>query len=160
MAAPIAHFISFEVFNLIDGPRRLLSWVWHGAFVSVFGMKMIVYVAVEAFRAMKPWTSANEYAARKPFRAVVAVGSTAVRRRVVVTVGAVGGGSNVDADADLRSCSGSSRCEAKPGNSNEYKIFQPDHIFSSLLRAVIASAARHHREIALRVLVHNTGFLV
>jgi hypothetical protein len=104
-------------------------------------MKTIVYVALEVIRAMKPWASANENTARKPFRPVVAVGSTAIRRGVIVTVGAVGGRSNADADADLRPYFGSGRCEANPSNSNEYKIFQPDHIFSSLSRAVIISAA-------------------
>lgn len=78
-------------------------------------MKMVVYMAVEVIRAMKPWAGANENTARKPFRPVVAVGSTAIRRGVIVTVGAVGGTSNVDADADLlRSYFGRSRCEANP----------------------------------------------
>jgi hypothetical protein len=45
----------------------------------------------------------------------------------------------------LRPRFGSDRCEAKPSNNNEPKIFQPDHIFSSPSHAVIISAAIHHR---------------
>jgi hypothetical protein len=95
---------------------------------------MVVYVAMEIIRAMKPWASADENTARKPFRPVVAVGSTAIRRGVIVAVRAVGGGSNADSDADLRPCFGSGRCEAKPSNNNERKIFQTDHMFSLLSR--------------------------
>jgi hypothetical protein len=84
---------------------------------------MIVYVTMEAIRAMKPWASANENATRKPLRTVVAVRSTAIRRGVIVTVGAVGGRSNADADADLCLYFGSGRYEANPSNSNERKIF-------------------------------------
>jgi hypothetical protein len=160
MAAPITHFISFEVFNFIDGPGGLLSWVWRGASISVFGMKMIVYVAVEVIRAMKPWASANENTARKPFRPVVAVGSTAIRRSIIVTVGTIGGRSHADSDADLRPYFGSGRCEANPSNNNERKIFKPNHIFSSGSSAVISSAASHYRELTLTLGVHNTGFLV
>jgi hypothetical protein len=160
MAAPITHFISFEVGNFIDGPRGLFSWVWRGAFISVFRMEMIVYVTMEVIRTMKPWASANENTARKPFRPVVAVGSTAIRRGVIVTVRAVGGRSNADADADLRPCFGSGRCEANPSNSYERKIFQPDHKFSSLSRAVNTGAARRYRELTLKLGAHNTGFLV
>jgi hypothetical protein len=89
----------------------------------MFGMKMIVYVTMEVIRTMKPWASANENATRKPFRPVVAVGSTAIRRSVIVTIGAVRGRSDADADADLRPCFGSGGCEANPSNSNERKIF-------------------------------------
>jgi hypothetical protein len=46
---------------------------------------MVVYVAMEIIRAMKPWASADENTARKPFRPVVAVGRTAIRRGVIVT---------------------------------------------------------------------------
>jgi hypothetical protein len=106
-------------------------------------MKMIVYVTMEVIRAMKPWARANENTPRKPFRPVVAVGSTTIRRSIIVTVGAVRGRSNADSDANLRPHFGSGRCEANPRNDNERKIFQPNHIFSSVARAVIVSAARH-----------------
>src|ERR1700723_1319198 len=123
--------------------------MWRGAFISVFGMKMVVYVAVEVITAMKPWASADENSARKPFRPVVAVGSTAIRGSVIVTVGAVGGGPNVHADADLRPCVGSGRCEANPGNSNDYKIFQPHH-------NILLNIARGHHQRSKPLLRINT----
>ena len=115
---------------------------------------------MEVIWAMKPWASANENSTRKPFRPVVAVGSAAIRRSVIVTVGAVGRRSNADADADLRPYFGSGRCEANPSHNYERKILQPNHIFSSVSRAVIISAASRYREVTLTVGVHNTGFLV
>jgi hypothetical protein len=130
VAAPITYFISFEVFNLLDGPCGFFSRMWHGAFISVLGMEMVVYVTSEVIRTMKPRASANKNTARKPFRPVVAIRSTGIRRSFIVTVGAVRGRSNADADAYLRPCSGSGRCEANPSNNSEYKIFQPNHMFS------------------------------
>ena len=100
VAAPITHFISFEVGNLIDGLRRLrlIARVWCGTFVPVFGMKMVVDVALEVVRAMKPRASANEDTTCKPFRPVVAVGSTTIRSSIIIPVGTFGGDSDVDAD--------------------------------------------------------------
>jgi len=120
VAAPITHFISFEVGNLVDGLRRLrlIARVWRGAFIPVFGMKMVVDVALEVVRAMKPRAGANEDTARKPFRAVVSIGSAAIRSSVIVTVGAVGGGSNVNCDADLGLCFGSGHREENSSKSS------------------------------------------
>ena len=124
-------------------------------------MKMIIYVTMEVIRAMKPWASADENSTRKPFRPVVAVGSTAIWRSVIVTVGAVGRRSNADADADLRPYFGSGHCEANPNHNNERKIFQCNH-----LCMLLGIARGHHqrrkyyRELTLKVGVHNTGFLV
>jgi hypothetical protein len=68
VAAPVTHFISFEVGNLIDPISRLglLAGLWHVAFIAVFWMKAIIYVALEILRTMKPRTSADEGATRKP----------------------------------------------------------------------------------------------
>jgi hypothetical protein len=65
VAAPISHFVSLEVGDLVHrlpgfrpvatgGPR---------AVVTVIRMEAVIYVAVEPLRAMKPWASANEDAA-------------------------------------------------------------------------------------------------
>jgi len=119
VATPITHFISFEVRNLIDALRRLrfISRMWCRAFVAVFGMITVVYVALEVVRTMKPRASANEDTARKPFCAVISVWSTAVRSGVIVTVWAVWGGSNVDCDADLGLNFGSGHHQTNSGNS-------------------------------------------
>ena len=82
VTASVAHFVAFEVGNLIE----MAVWVgsltsgWHGAVIAVFGMEMVIYVTVEAFRTMKPWARADEDAAGKPLRAVVAVRGAIVRR--------------------------------------------------------------------------------
>ena len=103
MASPIAHFVSFEVGNLIHTISRLgsLAGLRHVAFIAVFGMIAVIYMALEILRAMKPWTSADEDATRKPFRAVVAVGGTAIGRAVIVTIGTFGGYSDFDSDLSL-----------------------------------------------------------
>jgi hypothetical protein len=46
----------------------------------------IIYVPIEVLVAMKPWSGADEYTAGEPLRAVIAVGSTTVRRVVVVAI--------------------------------------------------------------------------
>ena len=67
----------------------------------MIGMKMVIYMASEAFRAMKPRARPNEDATRKPFRAVVAVRSTSVRGNVVITVRTDRRRAYIDPDADL-----------------------------------------------------------
>ena len=108
VATSIAHLISFEVGHLVDGPSGFASiaGVRHGASVSMVGMETIIYVTPEVFVAMKPGAGANEDPAGKPFRAVVAVRSTAIRRGVVVTVRAFRGGSDADSDLSIYSGSG------------------------------------------------------
>ena len=77
VTASIAHFVSFEVLNLVETLSRLGSvaavWPWTG--IAVLGMEMVIYVAVEVFMAMKPRARADEDAAGKPLWAVVAVGA-------------------------------------------------------------------------------------
>jgi len=100
VAASIAHFVSFEVGNLIDRLRRFtfIANVWLCAFIAVLGIETVIYVALEVIRAMEPRASANEDTTRKPFRAVVAVRSASIRSNVIVAVRAVRGDANVNAD--------------------------------------------------------------
>src|ERR1700679_2839644 len=76
----------------------------HWTLITVVGMQTVVYVALESVRAMKPGASANERAARKPFRAVIAVRRTRIWSIVIIAVGACRSGANVDADTDLSLC--------------------------------------------------------
>ena len=89
VTASVAHFVAFEVLNLIEMFIRIgffaTGWLW--AVIAVLGMETVIYVAVEACSAMKPRASANEDAAGKPFWAVVAVGRAVVRRDIIVAVG-------------------------------------------------------------------------
>jgi hypothetical protein len=104
VAAPVPHFIPFEVGNLIDTLCGLgsLAALWSWAFVAMFGMITVIYVAAEVIRAMKPRASTNEDAAAKPFRAVVAVRSAAIGIGVIVSVRTIRGDSDGDADLSLR----------------------------------------------------------
>jgi hypothetical protein len=61
-------------------------------------VEVVVYVAVEVFRPMEPWTSADELSFGEPFRAIVAIGRAGVRGVVVVTVRARGRGAGCDLD--------------------------------------------------------------
>jgi hypothetical protein len=87
-------------------------------------------MTAKVFRAVKPGAGTNEDTACKPFRAVVAVGSTGIRGVVIVSVRASGFGSDVDADLSL--CPRSGRCEAHFSNGgSENKTFESIHKTSS-----------------------------
>jgi hypothetical protein len=118
VTASITLFVSFEVGNLIETLSRLglvaAVWLWAG--IAVLRMETVIYMAAEAFSAMKPWTCANEDATRKPFRAVVSVGGALVRRDVIITVGTFGRDSDFDAYLSLNF--GSRYREADCSNSS------------------------------------------
>jgi len=59
-------------------------------------MEMVVYVTPELGWTMKPRTNSNEYAPGKPLRTIVASGGAGIRRNVIVTIGTVGGRSDLD----------------------------------------------------------------
>lgn len=116
VAPPIPRLIPFEVGDFIESIRwvGLFATCRHWAFITVRRMKMVIHVAPEIGRTMKPRASADEDAVQKPFRAVVTVGSTSVRRSRVVSIGANGGYSDVDADLSL-----GSRGSNRIANSND-----------------------------------------
>src|ERR1039458_3733574 len=68
-----------------------LAVLWQCTFVAVLWVVAIVHMAVEVFVAMKPWSGADKDTAIEPLRAVVAVGSTAIRRVVIETIRTGGG---------------------------------------------------------------------
>jgi hypothetical protein len=102
VATPVPHFVAFEV-RAIDTLClfRFLTGLRHGALVAVGWVEMVIYVAPEIGRAMKPWARANEDAANKPFGTVVAGGGTGVWGDVIVTIRTVGGYSDFDVDLSL-----------------------------------------------------------
>ena len=131
VAAPITHFFSFEVLNLIEtlGRFRPLPNLRHRTFIAMLRMEPVIHVAAEVGRAMKLRAGANEDATGKPFRAVVAVGSAGIRRNVIVSVRADGSHSNFDGDLRLHFRSGYRQEDS--GNSGECKTFESVHNFSS-----------------------------
>jgi hypothetical protein len=136
--APITHFISFEVRNPADRLGRLRFRATRGpwAFIAALRIVSVIHVALELGMAMEPRAGANEHAIGKPFRAVVAVGSTFIRSVVIITVRTLRRDSDVDTDLSL--CFGSHHREADSSHSKYYKKFEPVHEFSSsLVRTVV-----------------------
>jgi len=76
--------------------------------IAVFRMVMVIYVAAEIGRAMKPRADANENASHKPFRTIIAVGSASVRWNIIITVRTVR--SRPDFHGDLSLGVGGSDC--------------------------------------------------
>ena len=97
---------------------------------------MVIYMALEVFRAVIPRASANEHATRKPFRAIVTVWSTTIRSVVIVTVRAFRSRSNVDIDLSLHFRN--SHREADSSQRNYRKKFPSLHKSSSVVvRALV-----------------------
>jgi hypothetical protein len=78
-------------------------------------METVIYLATEALTAMKPRPGTDEGTTRKPFRTIVAGGSTPIRSGVIVPIRAFRGDSNVNADLSLYFRSGYH--EANCGNA-------------------------------------------
>jgi hypothetical protein len=118
VAVSIAHFVWFEVGNLIETSSRigLLATGWPWAVIAVLRMETVIYVAMEVGRAVKPRTRPNEDASYKPFRAIVPIGGAIVRWRIVVAIGTHRRSSDLDAYLSLHR--GSSHREADSGNSS------------------------------------------
>jgi hypothetical protein len=119
MATSIPHFVTFEV-RTIDAFSRLrfLAPLRNWALIAMVGMELVIYMALEFGCAMKPWAGANEDVPVKPFRTVVAGGSTGIRSDVIVTIGTVGSYSDIDADLGLRFGGGGGSHEADSSNSS------------------------------------------
>ena len=86
MTVAVAHFVAFEVFDVVNGSGGVLAAGGIWAVVSVVRMEMIVDVAVKTLRAVEPGANADEDAAVKPLRAVVAVRSAVVGWDVIIAV--------------------------------------------------------------------------
>lgn len=127
VAMPIAHFIPLKVRNLAGTLSRFgfVAAVRPRTVIAMIRMEMVIHVAMEVRRAMKPWAGANEDAVYKPLRPVVAVGSAIIGRNVVVAVGA--NRRNSDFDTYLGMHSGNRDDEADSGNNSECKNLKSVH---------------------------------
>jgi hypothetical protein len=79
----IMHCISMELSAVLSGS---LAARWERPVVAVAIVEMMIDVPVKAFRPVEPRSCANEYAARKPHRAVVTIRRTVIRRSLIVPV--------------------------------------------------------------------------
>jgi hypothetical protein len=118
VAVSIAHFVCFEVGNLIETLSRLglIATGRPWAVIAVLRMETVIYVAMEVGWAVKPWARPNEDTSYKPFRAIVSIGGAVVGRDIVVPVGTHR--RNSDLDAYLSLYCGSSQREADYGNGS------------------------------------------
>jgi hypothetical protein len=133
---PIMHFITFEAGYLIGMlcRFRFLANLWHRSFVAVFRIVLIIYVTLEMFRAVIPRAGANEHTVTKPFWAIVAVGRTAIRRVVIVTIRTLRRRPNVDINLSLYFRSGYR--ETDSSHSSYRKKFASVHKLPSIVLGV------------------------
>jgi hypothetical protein len=66
--------------------RRTLATRWQWPAVALAKVETMIDVSVETTRPMEPGSSTDEYASRKPFRAVITVRSTVIRRNFIIPV--------------------------------------------------------------------------
>ena len=83
MSVRVMHGLTMELRTVID---RVLSTCWKRAMVAMAKIKMVVNVAVEARRSMKPRPGSDKHAPGKPLRPGVAVRRTIVRGSFIVAV--------------------------------------------------------------------------
>jgi hypothetical protein len=80
---------------------------WERPVVALAIVELMIDVAVEVIRPVIPRASADEDAAGKPLRPIIAIRSAVVRRCLVITVGAHRRYSDADTNLCMRFISGS-----------------------------------------------------
>src|ERR1035441_7352200 len=80
VAASIAGFVAVEVVE------ALFAAAGHGTVVAVMGIVAVIDVSVEVFVPVEPGAGANEHAALKPVRTVVAIRGAVVGSVIEVPV--------------------------------------------------------------------------
>jgi hypothetical protein len=85
MSMRVMHGLAMELSPMVDWvlatPRRR-------PVVALAIVKMVVYVAIEVIRPMKPRTSPDKYATGEPFRTVITIRRAGIRGFFVIAVGA------------------------------------------------------------------------
>src|SRR3954452_1619600 len=99
VAVAVAHLVSVEVFgSTVPAFVRPVASMGELTTVAMIRMVVVVDIAVEVLRAMKPGAGADEDTTAKPLGAVVTVGSAMIGRDIVVAVGTRGSNTDVDVD--------------------------------------------------------------
>jgi hypothetical protein len=121
-AVAVVNLVSVEVPGRAVPPlSRPVAVMWVFAVVAVIRMVMVVNIAMEMLGTVKPWAGTDEDAICEPLGTVVAVGSAAIWRGIVVTVGTSRG--HADTDADLRVCPGSTCRNAERSDEDQNDRF-------------------------------------
>lgn len=97
MAAWVMHRLAVKFGTVF---RRTLAAPWHRPAVAFAKVKTMIDMPIEVVGSVKPGSSPDEYTARKPLRAIVAIGSAVIRGNLVISVGT--NGWFPDADRNLR----------------------------------------------------------
>jgi hypothetical protein len=100
----VTHLVSMEIRGRMSD--RMLSTLRERALVAMLDIVVVVYMAAEVFRAVKPRASANKDTSGKPFRTVIPHGSAAIGSVIVITIGAYRWRSYIDRNLRLGSGSG------------------------------------------------------
>ena len=114
---------------------------------------MVVYVAAEVVRTMKPRTSANEDAIHEPFRAVIAVRRTSIGWSFIVSIGTNRRRSNLDADLSI--CGRGGHRQANCRNSSYGEVIECLHKnflenFDVIIRLAVVRRDSKDRRAAIR----------
>lgn len=99
-----ASFIPVEAVMPIAAEVAMFPTMREAAAVAVMRIEAVIHVAVEASRAMEPWTGPDEESIREPFRSVIAIGGAIVWSVVEVAVGTYGFRANIDAKIERHLC--------------------------------------------------------
>jgi hypothetical protein len=97
----------------------------HRTLIAVVRVEVIIHMSPEVFGAVEPWACSDEGTPGKPFRAIVAVRSTAVGSCLVIAVRTIRGCTDADADLSLSAWGGSRETDA--GHSGQRKQFNSIH---------------------------------
>ena len=97
MAVGIMHCLAVKFSAMFSRP---LAARRHGSVITLAIVELMIDVSVEVVGTVEPRSRTDEYPAREPFRAVVAIGSAVVRWNLVIAVRACRRFS--DAHRDLR----------------------------------------------------------
>jgi hypothetical protein len=123
MALAISGFVCVEVIE------SMFTVLREGAVIAVAGIEAIVYVAVKAARSVEPGAGADEDAAGKPVRTVVAVRGAVIGSVVEIAVRAYRRCSNLN--CDLRGRYHASAGKEAYCYTQQTKSFEDTHLFTS-----------------------------
>jgi hypothetical protein len=103
---------------------RLFATSRERTVVALTIVEMMVDMSIEMLWPMEPWSSTYENAAREPFRPVITIGRTVIRRNFIVAIRANGRCAYADRNLCVRTSAGS-RYHA---NSNSQKAEHLQHL--------------------------------
>ena len=101
VAASIAHFVA-AMEAAAGMMSRMSSTRGQVSVIAMMRIEMVIHVAMEVGGTVKPWTGADENAARKPLRAVIAIRRAGVGSVTEIPIGTDRSRADVHGDSDLR----------------------------------------------------------